>query len=125
MLNLKKIKSFIHCGSVGVYAPAERLPSLEDDKLELLPAIRFNYKLEQDNVLMDMHRKYSFPAIILCITNVYGAGDIPLDIWGSRNPKYFQRLKDNKPITIPDNGIALLHTARLCRKSCRGVCIGC
>ena len=108
LLNLKKLKSFIHCGSVGVYAPAERLPSLEDDKLELLPAIRFNYKLEQDNVLMDMHQKYSFPAVTLRITNVYGVGDIPLDIWGARNPKYFQRLKDNKPITIPDNGMALL-----------------
>lgn len=108
ILGVKSIVSFIHCGSVGVYAPARRIPSLESDRLEYLPEIRFNQKLEQDNVLMEMHRKHSFPSVILRITNVYGAGDVPLDIWGGRNPGYFARLANNEPVTVPENGMALL-----------------
>jgi nucleoside-diphosphate-sugar epimerase len=104
-----KIRHYVHCGSTGVYAPMKRLPAREEDPCEALPEYGgFGAKLEQDNVLMEAHRSFGFPATVLRPTNIYGAGDIPLDIWGARNPEFFRRLMRNEPVTLPNDGRALL-----------------
>ena len=94
-----RIRQFVHCGSTGVYAPMKRIPATEEDPCEALPQYGgFGAKLEQDEVLMRAHRQTGFPATILRPTNIYGAGDIPLDIWGARNPAFFRRLTQNPPV---------------------------
>ncbi|HOF61602.1 MAG TPA: NAD-dependent epimerase/dehydratase family protein [Candidatus Latescibacteria bacterium] len=104
-----RIRQFVHCGSTGVYAPMKRIPATEEDPCEALPQYGgFGAKLEQDEVLMRAHRQTGFPATVLRPTNIYGAGDIPLDIWGARNPAFFRRLTRNQPVTLPNDGRALL-----------------
>ena len=111
------LKQFVHCGSTGVYTPMRRIPAQEDDRCDPPPELGgFEHKLEQDAVLLDAHRKHGFPATILRPTNIYGRGDIPLEIWGGRNPGFFRRLVRNEPVTLPNDGRALLqpgHVAEL------------
>jgi len=104
-----RIRQFVHCGSTGVYTPMVRIPAQEGDVCNPLPEYGgFGPKLEQDKVLLQAHEKTGFPATILRPTNIYGAGDIPLDIWGTRNPGFFRRLVQHEPVTLPNDGRALL-----------------
>jgi len=99
----------VHCGSTGVYTPAERVPSRETDPTPCPPEMGgFGGKRDQDRALLDFHEKTGFSVCSLRISNVIGAGDVPLDLWGARNPAYFQRLADHQPIWIPNDGRALL-----------------
>jgi nucleoside-diphosphate-sugar epimerase len=99
----------VHCGSTGVYAPADRVPSRETDPTPCPPELGgFGAKLDQDNALIDFHKQTGYRVCSLRVSNVIGAGDIPLDIWGARNPAYFQRLADHKEIRIPNDGRALV-----------------
>lgn len=102
-------RQLIHCGSTGVYAPAARVPSREYDPTPCPPELGgFGEKLAQDNTLLAFHRETGFKACSLRVSNVIGAGDVPLDIWGARNPAYFQRLVDHQEIWIPNDGRALV-----------------
>ncbi len=104
-----KVKRFVHCGSTGVYTPIERIPAYENDGCNPSPELGgFDQKLRQDLYLLWEHRENGFPATILRPTNIYGPGDIPLDIWGGRSPGFFRRLLRHELITVPNDGRALL-----------------
>jgi nucleoside-diphosphate-sugar epimerase len=109
----------VHCGSTGVYAPAERVPSRETDPTPCPPDLGgFGGKLAQDEALVAFHIRTGFRVCSLRVSNVIGAGDIPLDIWGARNPAYFQRLADHQEVWIPNDGRALVqpvHVSDLAR----------
>lgn len=99
----------VHCGSTGVYAPADRVPSRETDPTPCPPELGgFGSKLAQDQALLNFHERTGFRVCSLRISNVIGPGDVPLDIWGARNPGYFQRLADHQPVWIPNDGRALV-----------------
>jgi nucleoside-diphosphate-sugar epimerase len=105
-----KITHFIHCGTTGVYAPMKKIPALEEDK-NLDPPTYLGYfaeKLRQDKLLIELYEEENFPVTILRCSYIYGPGDIPLDIWGSRNIGFFKRLRESKTIAIPNDGRALL-----------------
>jgi len=101
----------IHTGSLGVYGAARRLPATEADPLceHEGKIVVFNYKLRQDQVLMRTFLEQAFPCVILRMSYIYGAGDIPLDGWGGRSAEFFRRLRDGEPVPLPVNGQALLH----------------
>lgn len=102
-------RQLIHCGSTGVYAPAARVPSRKYDPAPCPPEFGgFDEKLAQDNALIAFHAMTGFKTCSLRVSNVIGAGDVPLDIWGARNPAYFQRLIDHQEIWIPNDGRALV-----------------
>ncbi len=104
-----KIEHFVHCGSTGVYAPMKRIPAWEDDPCNPPPELGgYGYKLDQDVVLMTAYAEFGFPATVLRPTNIYGPGDVPLDIWGARDPGFFRRLARGGDITVPNDGRALL-----------------
>jgi nucleoside-diphosphate-sugar epimerase len=104
----------IHCGSTGVYAPVIHGPSREDDPTPCPEALGgFREKLEQDLALLEYFEKTGYRVCTLRISNVIGAGDVPLDIWGARNPAYFQRMIDGEPIWVPNDGRALVQPAHV------------
>ena len=113
---------FVHCGSTGVYAPADRVPSQENDPTPCPPEIGgFGPKLAQDQAIVRFSAETGFNVCSLRVSNVYGAGDVPLDGWGARNPAYFQRMADGGEIWIPNDGRALLqpvHVEDLARGFC-------
>jgi nucleoside-diphosphate-sugar epimerase len=99
----------VHCGSTGVYAPIETVPAREGDPTPCPPEFGgFDAKRLQDEAVQDFHARTGFTVCSMRISNVYGAGDVPLDIWGAREAAYFQRLADGEEIWIPENGMALL-----------------
>lgn len=104
-----KIGHYVHCGSTGVYTPMEKIPAREDDPCDPPTELGgFEKKLEQDKVLLDAYRDSGFPATIMRPTNIQGPGDIPLDLWGGRDPNYFRRISRDKKIIVPNDGRALL-----------------
>jgi nucleoside-diphosphate-sugar epimerase len=104
-----RIARYLHCGSTGVYAPMTRIPAHENDPCDPPPEMGgFGSKLRQDRVLLDACRERGFPATILRPTNIYGPGDIPLDIWGGRDPAFFRRLQRNDVVTLPNDGRVLI-----------------
>lgn len=102
-------QQLIHCGSTGVYAPATNIPTRETDATPCPPEFGgFSEKLAQDKAIVEFHRETGFKTCSLRISNVFGAGDVPIDVWGARNPKYYQRIADGAEIWIPNDGRALL-----------------
>ena len=109
----------VHCGSTGVYTPMSSVPVREDDPTPCPAELGgFGGKLQQDEALVRFHEQTGYRVCSLRISNVFGPGDVPLDVWGARNPAYFQRVADGKEIWIPNDGRALLqpvHVADLAR----------
>ncbi len=99
----------VHCASTGVYAPAAQLPSRETDPTPCPPELGgFDAKLAQDLAVVAFHERTGFRTCSLRVSNVIGAGDVPLDLWGAREPACFQRLADHRPVWIPNDGRALV-----------------
>jgi nucleoside-diphosphate-sugar epimerase len=104
-----RIRNYVHCGSTGVYAPIKYLPAREEDPCDPPDELGgYGSKLEQDRVLMKAYSESGFPATVLRPSNIYGPGDIPLDIWGGRSQGFFRRMAKGEPITLPNEGRALL-----------------
>jgi len=102
---------FIHTSSLGVYGEAKTIPAVESQPLKEYEGeyIVFNYKIKQDQVITRAFQECNFPGTILRMSYIYGAGDKLLDGWGGRSDEFFQMLRDNKKIIIPNDGRALLH----------------
>lgn len=106
------LKRFIHTGSIGVYGKTDYLPARESDVPR--PAFpSFEQKLAQDQVVMEHVRKHGLPATVLRMSNIYGRGDVPLDLWGGRNPLFLQMLQKGEEIILPGDGKPLLHTGHV------------
>lgn len=100
---------YLQCGSTGVYAPLKVCPADESHPTAPPPELGgFDAKLESDHVAREMCAERGVALTIIRPTNICGAGDVPLDIWGARNPSFFQRIIDGEIISIPDDGQALL-----------------
>lgn len=104
-----KVGQYLQCGSTGVYAPLKYAPADEDHPTNP-PAVLggFDKKVEADLEATRICEEAGLPLTIIRPTNITGAGDVPIDIWGARNPKFFQRILDGKVVSIPDDGQALL-----------------
>lgn len=99
----------VHCGSTGVYAPIRHAPAREDDPTPCPAEFGgFAEKLQQDRLVVDFHRQTGFKTCSLRPSNIFGAGDVPLDLWGARNPACFARIAAGLPVTLPNDGRALL-----------------
>lgn len=99
----------VHCGSTGVYAPASVLPCRECDPTPCpIELGNFGEKLHQDQLILRFFEDTGFKTCSLRPSNIFGAGDIPLDIWGARNPKFFARVAAGREITVPNDGRSLL-----------------
>ena len=103
-----RVSHYIHTGSVGVYAPAFTLPVDEDYRPEPVPKITFVEKRAQDDVCFRFAEERGTPVTSLRLSNVLGEGLAPLDCWGARNLGFYRRLMRNEPVTIPNDGRALL-----------------
>jgi nucleoside-diphosphate-sugar epimerase len=114
-----KTERYLHCGSTGVFAPLPRFPG--DETCPQNPPAEFggfDAKVIADNTARRLCAEHGLSLVILRPTNVGGPGNVPLDIWGSREPAFFQRIIDGKLISIPNDGRTLLqpvHAADMAR----------
>lgn len=108
------VDHYIQCGSIGVYAPLERIPADETH-----PTTRriigpntytgFSHKVAADAAAEQVCADASVPLTILRPSAIIGSGCALLDLWGARNPECFQRFIDGKVISLPNDGRALIH----------------
>ncbi len=114
-----KIGHYVQCGSVGVYAPLAYVPADENHPThprEVGPDgqyVGFSHKLAADTEAQRLCADYDLPLTILRPTAIIGAGDVPIDLWGARDPKCFQRILDGKVLSVPNDGRALIHFAHV------------
>jgi len=105
-----KVAHYVQCGSTGVYMPLKYLPADEEHPIDP-PSDEmggFNGKWAADQEAMQLCAAYSLPLTICRPTNVIGAGAVPIDLWGARDPRFFQRIIEGRKISVPNDGEALL-----------------
>lgn len=104
-----KIGQYVQCGSTGVYAPLKYCPADEQHPTCPRPEFGgFNDKLASDQVALQWCAEQTLPCAIVRPSNIIGAGDVAIDVWGARNPAFFQRIIDGQIISVPNDGRALL-----------------
>lgn len=100
---------YLQCGSTGVYAPLRYCPADEQHPADPPQELGgFRGKLEADEEAQRLCAQWNLPFTVLRPTNIMGPGTVPIDIWGARNPAFFQRVLDGKVVSIPDDGQTLL-----------------
>ncbi|MFO7946241.1 MAG: NAD-dependent epimerase/dehydratase family protein [Armatimonadota bacterium] len=105
-----RIGHYIQCGSVGVYAPLKYIPADEEHPIDPLPNEMggFGHKLAADNRAAEICAEHNLPLTILRPSAIIGAGAVPIDLWGGREPGLFQQMLDGEPVIVPDDGRALI-----------------
>jgi nucleoside-diphosphate-sugar epimerase len=104
-----RIKHYIHCSSVGVCTPQQYVPGDESHPWQESTGINFMHKVLVDKMVLDAYAEIGFPATVIRPSGFIGPGKVAIDIWGARNIKFFQRIIQEKEITVPDHGRSLLH----------------
>ena len=104
------VDHYVQCGSTGIFMPLQRCPADETEPVDPPdPELGgFDSKADSDQVARELCEEYDLPLTILRPTNVMGPGDIPIDLFGGRDPEYFQGILDGGPIRIPNRGEGLL-----------------
>ncbi len=105
-----RIGHYVQCGSTGVFMPLRYVPADEDHPVDPPPNEwgGFNGKAASDQAARERCGEHSLPLTILRPTAIIGPGDVPLDYWGGRDPRLFQRMLDGEPAIIPECGEGLI-----------------
>lgn len=101
---------YVQCGSTGVFMPLQRCPADETEPVDPPPPELggFGAKADSDAVARELCERYDLPLTILRPTNIMGPGDVPIDLWGGRDPRLFQGMLDGETVLIPNRGEGLL-----------------
>lgn len=105
-----KIEHYFMCSSTGTFVPLRYLPADEDHPWEEKTAVNFYPQCERDMFALKLYQEDGFPVTIFRPTNITGAGRVPLELWGGRNIRYFQSLKEGKPVEVPGDGTTLVQS---------------
>lgn len=100
-----RIAHYVFISSTVIYAASDLLPITEDHPIERGPS-QNEYgtnKLLCEDILVREWRENRFPASIVALSMVMGAGNILPD----REQKMFQRLLQGRPILVPGDGTTM------------------
>ncbi len=103
------LKHYIHCSSVGGYAPLPFIPCDETAPYTGFNSAGWLQKAAVDTEVMELFSKEGFPATVLRPSYITGPGMLPLDNQGGRRQDYIADILAEKSLDVPDNGLALLH----------------
>lgn len=102
-----RIAHYVFTSSTAAYVRASEYPVDETAELDRSPEAQ-SYganKVKCEDLLMEAHRDYRFPATVLRPSMVYG----PHNNIANREFAFFLRLQRNRPVIVPGNGSGLLH----------------
>lgn len=103
------LKQYIHCSSVGGYAP---LPAIPGD--ETMPYSGFDNqsgwaaKADCDATVMNLFQSNGFPATVIRPCYITGPGMLPIDNLGGRRQDFISDILAGKTLDLVNDGQALL-----------------
>ena len=95
------VENVLFCSSTGAFVPLQYFPADENHPWREDTGVNFIGQSEWDIVALDAWQEKKFPVSILRPTNIIGETRVPLELWGGRNPLFYQKLKKNEPVIIP------------------------
>jgi nucleoside-diphosphate-sugar epimerase len=102
------VRHFLHCGTLWVHGPTEVAPTPES-----VPRRPFGeygvQKAAIETFLLDEARRHGFPATVLHPGHIVGPGWPPINPAGNLDTTLFSRLAAGEEISLPDQGLAMLH----------------
>lgn len=95
------IEHYLMCSSTGTFAPLLYLPADEDHLWREKTEVNFHGQCLRDAAALALYETDGFPVSILRPTNIIGPDRVPLELWGGRSVKYFQRMRRHETVEIP------------------------
>jgi nucleoside-diphosphate-sugar epimerase len=105
-----RIEHYFMISSTGTYAPLLTCPADESNPWREETGINFYWQSQRDTYALGLFKDHGFPATIFRPTNIIGRHRIPLELWGGRNIKYFQLMREGKTVEIPETDQILLQS---------------
>ena len=105
---LGEIEHFIHCGTMWVHGPSEKVPTKEDQKRKPFGTYGIS-KAAIEAELLTMHRQKGFPVTILHPGHITGPGRMPINPAGNVNPDIFVKLALGQEVVLPNLGMETVH----------------
>lgn len=96
------VENVILCSSTGTYVPLLSIPANETNPWREKTVVNFHDQSTRDAWAIDRYLEDGFPITILRPTCIAGYGRVPLELWGSRNIEFYRKLKNSKPVVVPD-----------------------
>jgi nucleoside-diphosphate-sugar epimerase len=105
-----RVRHFVFTSSTAVYRRSFVQPILESfrrhDPRDEDPRKAYGVgKVQIEDLLAEEHARSGFPSTTLRVGHTLG----PMSPLASRDPVYFARLEQKRPIPIPGDGLALVH----------------
>jgi nucleoside-diphosphate-sugar epimerase len=103
-----QVEHYLVTGSVWCHGPGSVVPTSEEADLDPVG----EYGIEKLKMTRTLKRKYAlahFPGTIIQPGHIVGPGHPPINPQGNQNPKVFEALMHDKPVTIPNFGMETLH----------------
>ncbi len=105
-----RIEHYFIISSTGTYAPLLCCPADESNPWREETGINFYWQSQRDSYALDLCREHGFPVTIFRPTNIIGRHRIPLELWGGRNIKYWELMREGKTVEIPETDQVLLQS---------------
>ena len=105
-----RIQHYFMCSSTGTFVPLRELPADESHPWREKTDVNFHDQSVRDAHALEIWEAHGLPVTIFRPTNIIGAGRIPLETWGGRSIEYWRRVKEGRPVEIPENGNILLQS---------------
>ncbi|MDD3696054.1 MAG: NAD-dependent epimerase/dehydratase family protein [Lentisphaeria bacterium] len=103
------LKHYLHCSSTGGYAPLPYLPCDENAPYRGFEGgSGWKIKADIDAEALRLFQLEGFPATVIRPCYITGIGMLPLDNLGGRRKDFIADIIAEKPLDLPDNGLALL-----------------
>jgi nucleoside-diphosphate-sugar epimerase len=105
---LGKVQHFLHCGTIWVHGPSEKVPTDENQPRKPFGEYGIN-KAAIESYLLRFSHMTGFPATILHPGHIVGPGWAPLNPAGNFNPDVFKTLAEGKELILPNMGMETIH----------------
>ncbi len=102
------VQHLIHCGTMWVHGPSERVPTRETQERKPFGTYGIN-KAEIESYLLSLHQQRDFPATVLHPGHITGPGWLPINPAGNLDPEVFVALSQGQAVSLPNLGMETVH----------------
>ncbi|MGB3776855.1 MAG: NAD-dependent epimerase/dehydratase family protein [Tunicatimonas sp.] len=102
------VQHLIHCGTMWVHGPSERVPTRETQERNPFGTYGIN-KAEIESYLLSLHQQRDFPATVLHPGHITGPGWLPINPAGNLDPEVFVALSQGQAVSLPNLGMETVH----------------